>query len=332
MNLMKTLVYKNLRLNKKRTIVTIVGIILATALLAALTTLVSSFYYSMIKYEKSQRGDYHYSFSNVSTKELKDFENNRSIESLFEITGIGYSKLDGCKNEDKPYAYVEATDENGFKKAGFDLIEGRMAQNDNEIVIPRHLKTNGRIDYKVGDEITLNIGVRRVSESALSDEENNGDNAGTSGDDSTQYAEKKPGDILGQDTPYLSDGEELTDTVSKTYKIVGMIERPNYGFEDHSACGYTFITYGKQGITENDAYGMTVYARYTQKGLRNRYEVTAAILGMDKELFEGVNDGKMAFSSQQMDEYLKQLSNVKYGLGQNDSLIRYECLYPGWII
>ena len=40
MNLMKTLVYKNLRLNKKRTIVTIVGIILATALLAALTTLV----------------------------------------------------------------------------------------------------------------------------------------------------------------------------------------------------------------------------------------------------------------------------------------------------
>ena len=328
MNLMKTLVYKNLRLNKKRTIVTIVGIILATALLAALTTLVSSFYYSMIKYEKSHSGDYHYSFSNVSTQELKDFENNRSIESLFEITGIGYSKLDGCKNEDKPYAYVEATDENGFKKAGFDLIEGRMAQNDNEIVIPRHLKTNGRIDYKVGDEITLNIGVRRVSESALSDEESNGDNAGTSGDDSTQYAEKQPGDILGQDTPYLNDGEELTDTVSKTYKIVGMIERPNYGFEDYSACGYTFITYGKQGITENDAYGMTVYARYTQKGLRNRYEVTAAILGMDKELFEGVNDGKMAFSSQQMDEYLKQLSNVKYGLGQNASLIRYECLYP----
>ena len=77
MNLMKTLVYKNLRLNKKRTIVTIVGIILATALLAALTTLVSSFYYSIIKYEKSQRGDYHYSFSNVSMQELKDFENNR---------------------------------------------------------------------------------------------------------------------------------------------------------------------------------------------------------------------------------------------------------------
>ena len=33
MNLMKTLTLKNLKLNRKRTIVTIVGIILATALL-----------------------------------------------------------------------------------------------------------------------------------------------------------------------------------------------------------------------------------------------------------------------------------------------------------
>ena len=39
MNLMKTLTLKNLKLNRKRTIVTIVGIILATALLSALVTL-----------------------------------------------------------------------------------------------------------------------------------------------------------------------------------------------------------------------------------------------------------------------------------------------------
>lgn len=43
MNLMKKLTLKNLKLNRKRTIVTIVGIILATALLSALVTLVSSF-------------------------------------------------------------------------------------------------------------------------------------------------------------------------------------------------------------------------------------------------------------------------------------------------
>ena len=54
MNLMKTLTLKNLKLNRKRTIVTIVGIILATALLSALVTLVSSFQYSMIEYRSKR--------------------------------------------------------------------------------------------------------------------------------------------------------------------------------------------------------------------------------------------------------------------------------------
>ncbi|MFQ7713588.1 MAG: hypothetical protein ACLRI8_02530 [Agathobacter rectalis] len=45
---------KNLKLNRKRTIVTIVGIILATALLSALVTLVSSFQYSVIEYQKQR--------------------------------------------------------------------------------------------------------------------------------------------------------------------------------------------------------------------------------------------------------------------------------------
>lgn len=46
--------------------------------------------------------------------ELSEFKNNRNIESTFETMGMGFAKLDGCKNEDKPYAYVMATDEAGL--------------------------------------------------------------------------------------------------------------------------------------------------------------------------------------------------------------------------
>ena len=113
MNLMKTLTLKNLKLNRKRTIVTIVGIILATALLSALVTLVSSFQYSLIEYQKQKDGDFHVKFSGVKMSELSEFKNNRNIESTFETMGMGFAKLDGCKNEDKPYAYVMATDEAG---------------------------------------------------------------------------------------------------------------------------------------------------------------------------------------------------------------------------
>ena len=310
MNLMKTLTLKNLKLNRKRTIVTIVGIILATALLSALVTLVSSFQYSMIEYQKQKGGDFHVKFSNVKMSELSEFKNNRNIESTFETMGMGFAKLNGCKNEDKPYAYVMATDEAGFEKGCFNLIEGRMAKNEDEIVIPRHLKTNGRIDIKVGDEITLDIGKRY--------------------DSNTES-------VISENCAYEHDAETLTDTVTKHYKVVGIMERPGYGMEDYSAAGYTFVTYSdelaaidngtKSEASEVDTT-LTVYSRYTQKALRNKDAVTADIIGVDEKLFEKANDSSVEMSAEESDRFLKEMENAKYDIYINGFLISYECVFP----
>ena len=310
MNLMKTLTLKNLKLNRKRTIVTIVGIILATALLSALVTLVSIFQYSMIEYQKQKGGDFHVKFSNVKMSELSEFKNNRNIESTFETMGMGFAKLDGCKNEDKPYAYVMATDEAGFERGCFKLIEGRMAKNEDEIVIPRHLKTNGRIDIKVGDEITLDIGKRY--------------------DSNTES-------VIWENIAYEHEAETLTDTVTKRYKVVGIMERPGYGMEDYSAAGYTFVTYSdelaaidngtKSEVNEADTT-LTVYSRYTQKALRNKDAVTADIIGVDEKLFEKSNNSSVEMSAEESDRFLKEMENAKYDIYINRFLISYECVFP----
>lgn len=310
MNLMKKLTLKNLKLNRKRTIVTIVGIILATALLSALVTLVSSFQYSMIEYQKQKDGDFHVKFSGVKMSELSEFKNNRNIESTFETMGMGFAKLDGCKNEDKPYAYVMATDEAGFEKGCFNLIEGRMAKNEDEIVIPRHLKTNGRIDIKVGDEITLDIGKRY--------------------DSNTES-------VISENCAYEHEAETLADTVTKQYKVVGIMERPGYGMEDYSAAGYTFVTYSDElaaidNGTKSEASQadttLTVYSRYTQKALRNKDAVTADIIGVDEKLFEKANDSSVEMSAEESDRFLKEMENAKYDIYINRFLISYECVFP----
>lgn len=310
MNLMKTLTLKNLRLNRKRTIVTIVGIILATALLSALVTLVSSFQYSMIEYQKQKDGDFHVKFSNVKMSELSEFKNNRNIESTFETMGMGFAMLDDCKNEDKPYAYVMATDEAGFERGCFKLIEGRMAKNEDEIVIPRHLKTNGRIDIKVGDEITLDIGKRY--------------------DSNTES-------VISENCAYENETETLTDTVTKHYKVVGIMERPGYGMEDYSAAGYTFVTYSdelaaidngtKSEASEADTT-LTVYSRYTQKALRNKDAVTADIIGVDEKLFAKANNSSVEMTAEESDRFLKEMENAKYDIYINGYLISYECVFP----
>ena len=310
MNLMKKLTLKNLKLNRKRTIVTIVGIILATALLSALVTLVSSFQYSVIEYQKQKGGDFHVKFSGVKMSELSEFKNNRNIESTFETMGMGFAKLNGCKNEDKPYAYVMATDEAGFERGCFNLIEGRMAKNEDEIVIPRHLKTNGRIDIKVGDEITLDVGKRY--------------------DSNTES-------VIGENCAYEHEAETLTGTVTKRYKVVGIMERPGYGMEDYSAAGYTFVTYSDElaaidNGTKSEASQadttLTVYSRYTQKALRNKDAVTADIIGVDEKLFEKANNSSVEMSAEESDRFLKEMENAKYDIYINGFLISYECVFP----
>jgi len=307
MNLMKTLTLKNLKLNRKRTIVTIVGIILATALLSALVTLVSSFQYSMIEYQKQKGGNFHVKFSNVKMSELSEFKNNRNIESTFETMGMGFAKLDGCKNEDKPYAYVMATDEAGFERGCFKLIEGRMAKNEDEIVIPRHLKTNGRIDIKVGDEITLDVGKR--------------------------YDSNTEG-VIWENSAYEHEAETLTDIVTKHYKVVGIMERPGYGMEDYSAAGYTFVTYSDElaaidnGTKSEADTTLTVYSRYTQKALRNKDAVTADIIGVDEKLFAKANNSSVEMTAEESDRFLKEMENAKYDIYMNGFLISYECVFP----
>lgn len=232
MSILNKLTIKNLKLNKRRTIVTIIGIILSVALICAVASMVSSFRESLIKFEINRDGNFHYEFSNVDSNTLREIKNNRNFDKVYISKNIGYLKLNNSKNEDKPYAYLIAMDDIAMSNVSLNLIEGKFPTNDNEIVIPRHLKTNGRVDYKIGETITLDYGDR------VSDE----------------Y-------ILNQNNPFNKGDETFKIKGTKTFKIVGIIERPSTIIENYSAPGYTFITYLNESVYSGE---YNVYLRYTK--------------------------------------------------------------------
>ena len=98
MDLLKKLTIKNLKLNKKRTIVTIIGIMLSVALITAVVTMYSSMISSLIKFEIHEKGDFHAAFYNVPMDKVKELQNNRKIQEVFLTQNIGYAKLENCKN------------------------------------------------------------------------------------------------------------------------------------------------------------------------------------------------------------------------------------------
>lgn len=205
MSILNDLTIKNLKLNKKRTIVTIVGIILSTALMVGIGLLFSSFQDYMIRETISYNGKYEAEYGDVSLDKLNSID--KKDFSYFYQKAIGFSKFDSA-NEYKPYLYISSVNKEYFNE--LHLISGRFAENDSELVISNHINTNGGASYKIGDIITLKYGERVVE--------------GVNTLANNEYYEEETLNIVGE----------------KTYTIVGIVERSN--FEDYSASGYSTFT------------------------------------------------------------------------------------------
>lgn len=292
MDLLKKLTIKNLKLNKKRTIVTIIGIMLSVALITAVASMYNSCITSLVKYETYEKGDFHVVFYNVPIEETKTLKNNRKISEVFLTQDVGYANLENSKNEYKPYAFIKAFTKASLENLSVKLSEGRLPENEDEIVIPTHLKTNGRIALNVGDTITLNVGTR-VSN----------------------------GIELNQNDEFNKDSQEkIINTTSKTYKIVGIIERPASNIENYSAPGYTFITF----LNDENILGKAdAYCKYTKEGSKDYINVTANILSINEDDFGKFEKGKFD-SEEEFNKIANEVSKSKYNYNINSYLIILE--------
>ena len=205
MSILNRLTIKNLRLNKKRTIVTIIGIILSTALMVGIGLLFSSFQDLMIRDTIGYSGKYEAKYNDVDLIKLNDIKDKNF--TYFYEKPIGFSKIESS-NEYKPYMYITSVNKEYFNE--LKLVDGSFPKNENEVVISNHVITNGGLNYKVGDIVTFKYGKRNIE-----------------GNDTLANSE-------------LVDGEFLTNEGTHTYKIVGIVDRSN--FESYSASGYTAFT------------------------------------------------------------------------------------------
>ena len=291
MNLLNKITIKNLKLNKKRSIVTIIGIILSVSLITAVASVYASGMKSIINFEVHEQGNFHTAFYNVPKSDISVLKNNRKIDKLNITQNIGYAKIDS-KNEYKPYVHIKAFTKYSLDNLSVKLVKGRLPENENEILIPTHLETNGRVYLNVGDEIELNVGKRIDSNH----------------------------NELTQTNPYdpTNVEEKITDTISKKYRIVGLVERPALNIEKYSAPGYTFITYMDENSISDT---VDIYARYTKEGLKTFNETTAHILGVDPSIFD---TSKGYIPNNNVEKYENEMKKAKYETDFNFYLISLE--------
>ncbi|MDE5889376.1 MAG: ABC transporter permease, partial [Bacilli bacterium] len=293
MKLLNKLTIKNLKLNKKRTCITVVGVVLSIALITAISSIFFSFYNSLLVSEKEQSGNFHYGFLNVPINDIKYFKENRHFEEVFLIKNIGFAKLNDCENLRKPYASFMALDQTALSYMEINLIKGRLPQNEEEILIPKHLATSGHIYFEIGDTIEFQVGKRAYESREL------------------EYYDE-----------YNGEEEELINTITKRYKVVGLIERPIVSLEPYDSPGFTFITL----LSEKDYISkIDIYTRYTKESLKNEINISADILGVDCSYLEYIyQTQQVEYTDEERAIFESMGKNLKYYPNKNVFLVDLE--------
>lgn len=264
MKILNKLTVKNLKLNKSRTIVTIIGIMLSCALIMVVAGMAASAQQTMVNLQINMTGNYDLFVKGANKKIIDNAQANRNVKDIYIKQNLGCAYLPQAKFDTKPYINVVAFNEKSFTDCfNVTLKEGRLPQNGNELVLSQSVIENSKADYKIGDTVALDLG-KRVYDSGA--------------------------EIPLDDTDYFNDTngtEKLVDTHKKTYTVVGVFNKvsSSYFAADSFSASSSAFTLAEENADIND-----LFISFTSDGEKDYITTSGEILNLTGDDFESLKN------------------------------------------
>lgn len=210
MNVIQKLTLRHMLLNKRRTLVTVLGIVISVAMLTAVSTFTGSFMDLARRDTLARTGDWQVKYVNITREQADQLEKSPDNALAGCHYNVGYLALPDPGRESRPYLYWQNYDENGFSLLPMKLEEGRMPEKEGEvIVLDSFLQDNEQ--YKIGDTIRLPQGKRTGIQSGMP----------------VEYEDQGR---LNQEEVFEKNGEALSFTIVGTFSQLGL-NRNAAGYE-----------------------------------------------------------------------------------------------------
>lgn len=298
MKILNKLTVKNLKLNKSRTIVTIIGIMLSCALIMVVAGMAASAQQTMVNLQINITGNYDLFVKGANKKIIDNAQANRNVKDIYIKQNLGCAYLPQAKFDTKPYINVVAFNEKSFTDCfNVTLKEGRLPQNGNELVLSQSVIENSKADYKLGDTVALDLGKRVY----------------VSGDE-----------IPLDDTDYFNDTngtEKLVDTHKKTYTVVGVFNKvsSSYFAADSFSASSSAFTLAEENADIND-----LFISFTSDGEKDYITTSGEILNLTGDDFESLkNDFEVYLENGDFDEASINKDLLRYkGFALSDEYMR----------
>ncbi|MFL0247668.1 ABC transporter permease [Candidatus Clostridium stratigraminis] len=150
-NSYKQITNKYLKANKKRTILTIVGVILSVALISSIGLFFKGIQQSSLEDAKKTRGSYHVAFNKIDENLVAKITNNPKVSrsGLYQI-GIPIKLTDKLSTNQ-----IIATDK-ALEMLPLSLKAGRLPENNHEVAVERWILRYIDKDAKLNSKININ--------------------------------------------------------------------------------------------------------------------------------------------------------------------------------
>ncbi|MCR3759543.1 ABC transporter permease [Clostridium felsineum] len=161
MNISKLLALRYIKRQKRRTIVTILGVILSVALFTSIGVMLYSIQNYQSSYQSSLNGSYDVIYEGVNSDSVEYLKNNYSVDKVGTALDLGNGFI--SKEEADKYALGDSSvraytavyfDNETVKMTSVKLKEGIFPKQENQVLVPKILMNKG---YRVNSKIKLCI-------------------------------------------------------------------------------------------------------------------------------------------------------------------------------
>ena len=158
MNVIAKITLQCLKENKRRTLITILGVIISVAMISAVSTIGLSFQDLMIRNSIRNYGSYEAEFYDVSKEYAEVITKDPNTREALISYSEEFVKLKDVTQGRSPYAKLCVYDMEHLSLNALRLQEGRLPTAKDEVLISQRLAAAKQQSYQIGTTLTVPVG------------------------------------------------------------------------------------------------------------------------------------------------------------------------------
>ena len=246
---------KHMKMNKKRTVLSIVGIALMVMLLTCVFVGKDTAFKYFVDIGSAKNGSYHYAVYDINKDKLNMIRCFEEVTEVGVTEDLALTEFDKSANPERPFLNIRRYSPDAMKWMNIKVVEGRLPENDQEIVVSESAIREGSA-IGIGDKFKASTFKRYIR--------NNSDNDGYLAFPLVQLPAHETVELpfnMFYIDPQSDDGKAFYETheeiheptgFSHEYTVVGIIETPV--FESGGCAWYAAISAVDESTLQNETF------------------------------------------------------------------------------